>query len=127
MVGCLLALGIWAAALKCCNDNPGLQQHTKQAYLASALRLPSLGFRFEIQPKSEWQPPKGAPFAYNLTSPIICHNPPSKCGACQADHLSNSSWHSVPPTPKYELSELSGQSALNCALPQQHSKQLCMP
>eukprot|EP00877_Chromochloris_zofingiensis_P011419 jgi/Chrzof1/6530/Cz19g00020.t1 len=90
----------------------------------------SLQFRVYIQPKSEWQPPKGVPLsAHNLTTPIICHIPPSKCGHTHLDHLSNSSWNSIHLAPKYELSELSelsGWSPLSSAAKQQHSNQLCM-
>eukprot|EP00877_Chromochloris_zofingiensis_P011420 jgi/Chrzof1/6531/Cz19g00030.t1 len=66
-----------------------------------------LGFRFYVQPNPEWQPPISIPLAYNLTSAIICHNPPSKCGHTQPSHLSNSTWHNIHPAPKHELSELS--------------------
>eukprot|EP00877_Chromochloris_zofingiensis_P010805 jgi/Chrzof1/5979/Cz16g22140.t1 len=72
------------------------------------------------------RPPISAPLAYNLTSAIICQNPPNTCGTCQADHLSNSTWHSIHPASKYELSELSGWSQLNSALKQHTSNQPCM-
>eukprot|EP00877_Chromochloris_zofingiensis_P003883 jgi/Chrzof1/13496/Cz08g00010.t1 len=103
-----------------------LSEHSE---LSGWLQLMTRVMFYILQPKSEWQPPKGVPAAYNLTSPIICHNPPSKCGHTQPSHLSNSTWLSIHPAPKYELSELSelsGWSALDSTLKQQHSNQPCM-